>query len=195
MVFTVAHKEATTSCLLSIPKFQTILTHAESRIVLLALEDESIYSDLSFITNEEALIFRDSITPSNPTIARIIMPIRFPESKLRLIYSENLKKFLKHRFWQYHRSVYNNFDRNVDKLFVIDSSHFQSPTVLCGPLSLTLNEILRRLLTEAETFLNMELYARNALVPGPAYTVTPSMKNNSSSWFADISLTLEPWSK
>ena len=57
----------------------------------------------------------------------------------------------------------------------INPDHYQSPQVLCEDLSSQLTDIIRKLYTEALNLLNMELYARNVLIPGPAYIVTMTM--------------------
>ena len=111
----VAHKEATTIHLHSITEFQAILT-IEAGIGLAFLAYESEYTDLPFITDDEALILRDSIAPINTTIRKVTMPTRFPGSKLRLLNEKDLQKLLTNRCWQYHRSAYNNFDQKVDHL-------------------------------------------------------------------------------
>ena len=57
----------------------------------------------------------------------------------------------------------------------INPDHYQSPQVLCADLSSQLTDIIRKLHTEALNLFNMELYARNMLIPGPAYIVTMTM--------------------
>ena len=57
----------------------------------------------------------------------------------------------------------------------LNSDHYQSPQVLCEDLSSQLTDIIRKLHTKALNLLNMELYARNVLIPSPAYIVTMTM--------------------
>ena len=54
----------------------------------------------------------------------------------------------------------------------INPNHYQSPPALCEDLSSQVTDIIRKLHTEALNLLNMELYARNMLIPGPEYIIT-----------------------
>ena len=101
----IQHKIDTTTRLLFEPEFQLICTHSETRAVLKSLEEECDHPDFPFITDEEALILLDTIAPSNPTVARLLIPSRFPNSKLRLLTQIDLQKLLQHRSWQYHQSA------------------------------------------------------------------------------------------
>jgi hypothetical protein len=160
---------------------QQILSHFEASSVLRSLEEECDHPDLPFITDDEALILLDQIAPFNPTIACLIIPSRFPNSKLRLLTQVDLQKLLQHRSWQYHKSARYNHDDSVLELRIfvmfvyhayINAEHYQSSQVLCEDLSIQLTDILHKLHTEALNLLNMELYARNKLIPGPDYIVT-----------------------
>jgi hypothetical protein len=136
----IQHKVDTTTRLLFEPELLLIRTHSEARVFLKSLEQECNYPDLPFITVEEALILLDTIAPSNPTVATLLIPSHFPNSKLRLLTKVDIQKLLQHRSWQYHKSPRYNVDDSVQELRIfvmfvfyeyVDPHHYQSPTVLC----------------------------------------------------------------
>jgi len=181
----IQHKIDTTTRLLFEPAFQNIRTpNSEARVVLQSLEQECNISQLPFITDDEALILLDQVASSNPTVAALLIPTYFPNSKLKLLDQPDLQKLLQHRFWQYHKSPEYNADDSVQELRIfvmfvyheyVDPNHYQSPQILCGDLSRILTDILQKLYTEALNLLHMELHARNKLIPGPEYIVTETM--------------------
>ena len=81
----IQHKIHTTTRILFEPDFHWIRTHSEARSVLKSLEEECDHPDLPFITEYEALVLLDTIAPSNPTVASLIIPSRFPNSKFCLL--------------------------------------------------------------------------------------------------------------
>jgi hypothetical protein len=181
----IQHKIDTTTRLLFEPEFQTIRTQdSEARVILQSLEQECNISQLPFITDDEALILLDQTASSNPTVAALLIPSHFPNSKLKLLNQIDLQKLLQHRFWQYHKSPGYNVDDSVQELRIfvmfvyheyVDPNHYQRPTVLCEDLSRLLTDILQKLYTEVLNLLHMELLARNKLIPGPEFIVTETM--------------------
>jgi hypothetical protein len=82
----IQHKIDTTTRLLFEPEFQTIRTQdSEARVILQSLEQECNISQLPFIKDDETLIFLDQTASLNPTVAALLIPSHFPNSKLKLL--------------------------------------------------------------------------------------------------------------
>lgn len=174
-------------------KVYKVFYDAEPVAVLISLEVEAQHPQLPFFTDAEADIVRRTIAPHNRTLSNIIMRQYYPQGKLCPLTSDGLRQFLHHRFWSYRRGPHDNdipqpnhdYDETLVELRIfvmfvyhkyIDSDDYHFPQVLCNALSQQVNDILRKLITEASNFLRMEIYARESMIPGLILPFTPNME-------------------
>lgn len=58
----------------------------------------------------------------------------------------------------------------------MDPDHYKDSKVLCGEPSFAINDILRKLYEEAKNMVELEIFARNHLIPNQRLVHTPRMK-------------------
>jgi hypothetical protein len=158
----------------------------EAAAVLNSLHEEADSPSLPLVTDDEANYVRKFIAPNNPTLAKYEMHEYFPDTKppnahFRPTSTTTCSWYYKIR--PTHQD--HDYDNDVDELRIfvmfiyhgyLNPDHYPESQVLCGEPSLEINDVLRKLYTEAKSVVQLEIFARNHLIPSQRLVLTTRKK-------------------